>query len=127
MRAPIELLRDEPVLPLHKGVRGDKRRHLFKTLATKRVGECGEAAALGIGEPQSLRAELRFENAVLLLKVSDHLLLLTLEPAGEHGDEDMQNHGVLRVESRDVMVCASILTTCDTSIEEGVAKVLIPC
>ena len=42
-------------------------------------------------------------------------------------DEDMQNHGVLRVESRDVMVCASILTTCDTSIEEGVAKVLIPC
>jgi hypothetical protein len=35
-------------------VRGGKRRHLFETRATKRVGECGEAAALGIGEPQSL-------------------------------------------------------------------------
>jgi hypothetical protein len=104
-------LRDEPVLPPHEGVRGGKRSHLFETPATERVGECGEAAALGIGEPQSLRAALSFENAVLLLKVRDHLLLLTLEPTGEHGDEDMQNHGVPRVESRDMLVCSSILTT----------------
>jgi hypothetical protein len=102
---------DESVIPPHEGLRGDKRRHLFETLATKRVGECGEAAALEIGEPQSLRAELSFENAVFLLKVSDHLLLMPLEPAGEHGNKDMQNHGVPQVESHDVRVCASILTT----------------
>jgi hypothetical protein len=54
VRAPIELLCDEPVIPPHEGVRGGKRSHLFETLTPKRVGECGEAAALGIGEPQSL-------------------------------------------------------------------------
>jgi len=34
-----------------------------------------------------------------------------LDPAGDHSDEDMQDHGVPRVESRDVMVGSSILPT----------------
>jgi hypothetical protein len=33
---------------------------------------------------------------------------VTLDPAGDHDDEDLQDHGVPRVESRDVMICSSI-------------------
>jgi hypothetical protein len=83
---------DEPVIPPHKGIRSGKRCDLFETLATKRVGECGEAATLGIGEPQSLRTECSFENAVFFLKVSDHLLLVLLDPASDHRDQEMENH-----------------------------------
>ena len=50
------------------------------------------AAALGIGEPQSLRTELRFENTILFLKVSDHLLLVPLDPTSDHRDQDMEHH-----------------------------------
>jgi hypothetical protein len=56
--------------PPPEGVRGNKCSHLFETLAPKQVGECGEAAALGIGESQSLRAELSFEHAVRFLQVA---------------------------------------------------------
>jgi hypothetical protein len=52
--------------------------------------------------------EVGFEDAVLFLEVSDDLLLVPLEPAGDHGDEDMQDHRIPQVGSRDVMVCSSI-------------------
>ena len=40
------------------------------------------------------RAEdrVRFKNAVFFLKVSDHLLLVLLDPASDHRDQDMENH-----------------------------------
>ncbi len=33
-------------------------------------------------------AVLGFEDAILLLKVGDHLLLVPIDPAGDHGDEE---------------------------------------
>ena len=36
--------------------------------------------------------ELGFKDAVFPLKVGDHLLLVPLQPASDHGDEDMENH-----------------------------------
>ena len=89
MCAPIELVCDEPVIPPHEGIRGGKRCELFETLATKRVGECGEAAALGISEPQAAATELGFEHAVLREEIRDNLLLVMLDPARDYGDEDM--------------------------------------
>jgi hypothetical protein len=64
----------------------------LQTLATKGESEGGEAAALGIGEPQSLNTELRFEHTVLFLQVRDHLLLVPLNPPSDHRDQDMENH-----------------------------------
>ena len=55
--------------------------------------------------------ESGFENAILFLQIDDDLLLVTIDPAGDHGDEDVQDHGVPRVESRDVMVPFSIRPT----------------
>jgi len=31
---------------------------------------------------------------ILFVQIGDDLLLVTLEPASEHGDEHMQDHGV---------------------------------
>jgi len=36
------------------------------------------------------------------------VLLVTLEPAGDHRDEDFQDHEVPRIEGRDIMVRHSI-------------------
>ena len=73
---------------------------VFEALATKRVGERRETAAFGVGEPQPAAAELGFETRFSSMQIGDHLLLVPLEPAGNHGDEDVENHGVPQVESR---------------------------
>jgi hypothetical protein len=43
-------------------------------------------------------------------------LLVTLEPAGDHRDEDVKDHGVPRVENRVVHEYCSILSTQEISI-----------
>ena len=45
------------------------------------------------------------------MEIGDDVLLVTLDPAGDHSDEDVQDHGVPQVESRDVNVRSSILPT----------------
>ena len=34
------------------------------------------------------------ECAIFLEEVGDHLLLVLLEPAGDHRDEDVEDHGL---------------------------------
>jgi hypothetical protein len=80
------------------------------------MGERGEATAFGVGAPQSVAVEVGFQEAIFLVEIGDDVLLVTLDPSGDHGNEDMQDHGVPRVENRDVMVGSSILTTQDISI-----------
>jgi hypothetical protein len=75
------------------------------------MGEHGKAAAVGIGEPQAVATELGFEHAVLREEIRDNLLLVTLDPASDHGDEDMQDHGVPQVESSAMIMRSSILPT----------------
>jgi len=93
-RAPVELLRDEAVIPAQEGVRGGDRGDAFEALAPERVGQSGEAAALGIGESEPTATEVGFEDTVFLDQIGDHLLLVTLDPPGDHHDEHLQNHGL---------------------------------
>jgi hypothetical protein len=37
-------------------------------------------------------ADAVIEATVLFLQISDHLLLVPLEPASDHRDQDMENH-----------------------------------
>jgi hypothetical protein len=46
--APVELLRDEAVVPTQEGVWGGNRGDLFQAFATDRVCEHREAAAFGV-------------------------------------------------------------------------------
>jgi hypothetical protein len=43
--------------------------------------------AFRVRQAQSAATALRFEDAVFLQEIRDDLLLVSLEPAGEHGDE----------------------------------------
>jgi hypothetical protein len=45
------------------------------------------------------------------LEIGDDVLLVTLHPAGNHGDEHVQDHAGPRVRSRDAIVRSSIRPT----------------
>ena len=54
------------------------------------MGKGSETVSFGIGEAYGLVAQFRFENAVFFLEVGDDLLLVAIEPAGDHSDEDVE-------------------------------------
>jgi hypothetical protein len=111
LRAPVELLGDQLLVPAQERIGSHEGRHFLQARAPERVGERREAAAFGIGEAELAATELGFEDAVFLLKIGNDVLLVTLDPAGDQGDEDIQDHRVPWVESCDVMVRSSILPT----------------
>jgi hypothetical protein len=57
------------------------------------MGKGSETTSFGIGEAYSLIAQFSFEKAVFFLKVGDDLLLVAIDPVGDHGDEDVEYHG----------------------------------
>src|SRR5262249_664324 len=65
----------------------------IEACAPERMGQRGEAA-FDVGQVQPATAELGFEDTILLESIGDHLLLVRLHPAGNHGDEHVQDHGV---------------------------------
>src|SRR5256885_16276359 len=110
LRASVKLLRDKPLVPAQEGVRRSNRGNFFQALASERVGQRCKPPAVGIGEAQPAVAELACEDAVFLLEIGDDLLLVALQPADEHGDQDVEDHGVPQVKG--CAVCASsILST----------------
>jgi hypothetical protein len=54
--------------------------------------QCCEPAAFGVGKTEPAAAVAGFEDAILLLKGGDHLLLVPIDPAGDHSDQDVKNH-----------------------------------
>jgi hypothetical protein len=88
----VKLLSDQALVPPQEGLGGHKRRRLFQTLAAERVGQRGEAAALGVGETEPSATELRFEDTVFREEIDDDLLLVPLQPAGHYGNEHVQDH-----------------------------------
>ncbi len=94
MLAPVELLRHEAVMPAYERIGRGNRGDLFQARATEWVSKCGEATAFGVGKPQAAATKLRFEDTIFLNQVRDDLLLVTLEPSGDHGHEHLQGHGV---------------------------------
>ncbi len=114
--AAVKLLRDQSLVPAHERIGGREGRHRFEAFAPERVGERRKAAALAVRQAQPSAPVVGFENAVFLLEIRNDVLLVTLEPAGDHRDEDVQDHGVPRVENRVVGAYCSILSTQEISI-----------
>jgi hypothetical protein len=81
-RTPVKFLGDQSLVPTQERVRRGDRGDLFEALTTERMGQCREAAAVEVG----------FEDAVFLLQIGDDPLLVPLDPPGNHGDQDMENH-----------------------------------
>jgi hypothetical protein len=56
------------------------------------IGERRKAATFGIGEAEPVPLEFPFEQAVFLDEIRDDLLLVPLQPTGNHGDQDLEDH-----------------------------------
>jgi hypothetical protein len=99
--AAVELLCYQSVVPTHEGLGCGEGGEVFEPLEAEWMGQRSKTSALGIGEPQASLTELSFENAIFLVERGDGVALVTSDPASDHGDEDVQDHGVPRVESSD--------------------------
>jgi hypothetical protein len=92
LMAAIELLRNELPIPAQEGLGRYQGGKFLQTLATERVGEGREAPAFRVREAQAAPTKLGFEDAVFLVQIGDHLLLVPLEPPGDHGNQEVQDH-----------------------------------
>jgi hypothetical protein len=52
-----------------------------------------------------------FEHAVFFVKVSDHLLLVLLDPASDHRDQEMENHSCSSGSATQVMLAMRFCAT----------------
>jgi hypothetical protein len=59
------------------------------------VGQHSETAAFRVGKPQAATSKVSFEDAIFLLEIGDDGLLVTIDPASNHGDQDVQDHEFL--------------------------------
>jgi len=74
------------------------------------LSERHKTAAFGVREPQPATTEVSFEDAIFLKRIGNHLLLMPLQPAGNHGNEYMEDHEVPQVKNHAVYERSSILS-----------------
>jgi hypothetical protein len=60
--------------------------------SANRKGEGCKTTALSISEAAAPITEFCVEGAVFFQKLGDDLLLLSVDPTGDHGAEDLQKH-----------------------------------
>jgi len=89
----VVLLRHEPPIPSEDGVRRDDPGDLAEHLAAQQLALHGKAPALFVGQARPTATKLLSEDAVLFEQVVDGLLLLAVDPAGEHQQEEVENGG----------------------------------
>ncbi len=80
----------QAAIPTQDGLRGDDACDLFEDLAAQDLTPDGEAATLGIIEPEVAVAQLLAKDAVLLKEVLDDVALLAIDPGGERDEEDFE-------------------------------------
>jgi hypothetical protein len=66
-------------------------------------GECRKPSACGRGEAEPPPAKLSFQDTVFLAERGDDLLLVPLEPASDHGDQDVEDHSAPQVGGSDII------------------------
>ena len=76
-------------MPAEDGVGRDDRSDFSEKPATDSLAPDREPTPLIVREPQAPATEWLLQNAVLLSKILDDCVLLTSNPAGHGGDEDL--------------------------------------
>jgi hypothetical protein len=89
----VELVGNQSFVPTHKGIGCGAGGSICELLTAERIGRGRQSAAFDIAQAQAAIWELGFKNPILFFEVGDHMLLMPLELAGDHGDQDLQNHG----------------------------------
>ena len=76
-------------MPTKDGVGGDERSNLGEGASSNSLASHGQSASLVVGQPESSAAELLLQEPILLAEILDDRILLTGDPAGQGGDEDL--------------------------------------
>jgi hypothetical protein len=91
--APVVFLRDQPLVPALKGIWRNEGAELLEQFAAKSLGFRGKSTSLRFGEPESSFAtDLFEEDAPLFKQVLNYRLLLPVDPASEHQEEEPPRH-----------------------------------
>ncbi len=83
------LLCNELPVPTKDGVRSDERGDFGKGAAADSLAADSKAATLTISQAEPSSTELLLEDSILLPEVVDDRVLLTRDPSGHGGYEDL--------------------------------------
>ena len=83
------LLRYELPMPMKNSVGSDERSEFGESSSTDGFPPDGKSSASSVGQSKSLGTELLLENSVFLSEILDDRVLLTADPSGHCGHEDL--------------------------------------
>ena len=94
--AAVVLPRDQLSMPAEEGIGRDQGVQVTAHPSPEALGLCGQAPALGVGEPETARTELLSADAILFLERVNDVTLLLVDPARDGHDEELQHLGKRR-------------------------------
>ena len=92
--------RDQLSMPAEEGIGRDQGVEVTAYPSPEALGLCGQAPALGVGEPETARTELLSEDAILFLERVNDVTRLLVDPARDGHDEELQHVGKRRQTGR---------------------------
>ena len=94
--AAVVLPRDQLSMPAEEGIGRDQGVQVTEYPSPEARGLCGQAPALGVGEPETARTELLSEDAMLFLERVNDVTRLLVDPARDGHDEELKHLGKRR-------------------------------
>ncbi len=94
------LLGHELPVATEDSVGRDERSNFGESAPSNSLAPHGQSAALIVGQAESSSTELLLQDSILLAEILDDRILLTGDPAGQGGDEDLprsENGGHRRI------------------------------
>ena len=82
-------LGNELSMPTKDGVRSDERSNFGESPSSNSLAPHRKSSALSVGQSKSSATELLLQDSVLLAEIIDDRILLTADPAGQGGNEDL--------------------------------------
>ena len=98
--AAVVLPRDQLSIPVEEGIGRDQGVQVTAYPSPEARGLCGQAQALGVGEPETARTELLSADAMLFLERVKDVTRLLVDPARDGHDEALQHVGNRRQTGR---------------------------
>ena len=98
--AAVVLPRDQLSIPVEEGIGRDQGVQVTAYPSPEARGLCGQAQALGVGEPETARTELLSADAMLFLERVNDVTRLLVDPARDGHDEALQHVGNRRQTGR---------------------------
>ena len=83
-------------MPAEEGIGRDQGVPVTAYPSPEALGLCGQAPALGVGEPETARTELLSADAILFLERVNDVTRLLVDPARDGHDEALQHLGKRR-------------------------------